>query len=95
MAVDIVSSPFITFGHRLPTWLMSSLLLNVLQSVVMPVRNAAKWLPECLQSLLDQSYGGPMELSVFDDGSTVRRSVMSHCSNVCVVSLYEEYGYES
>lgn len=37
----------------------------------MPMRNAAPWLPEALESLLSQSYDGPMELTVFNDGSSV------------------------
>lgn len=39
-------------------------------SVVLPVHNAAAWLDDCLGSLLVQTYCGPIELSVFDDGST-------------------------
>uniref|UniRef100_A0A8C6TVM1 UDP-GlcNAc:betaGal beta-1,3-N-acetylglucosaminyltransferase-like 1 n=2 Tax=Neogobius melanostomus TaxID=47308 RepID=A0A8C6TVM1_9GOBI len=36
----------------------------------MPVHNAAQWLEECLQSILNQDFPGSMELSVFDDAST-------------------------
>lgn len=42
----------------------------------MPMRNAAPWLSEALESLLTQSYDGPMELTVFNDGSSVS------CSNL-------------
>ena len=39
-------------------------------SVILPVHNAAKWLDECLGSLLAQTHRGPIELSAYDDGST-------------------------
>ncbi|XP_033827090.1 UDP-GlcNAc:betaGal beta-1,3-N-acetylglucosaminyltransferase-like protein 1 [Periophthalmus magnuspinnatus] len=39
-------------------------------SIIMPVHNAAHWLDECLQSILNQDFTGSMELSVFDDAST-------------------------
>lgn len=41
------------------------------QSVIMPVYNASSWLDECLQGILQQDFTGSMELSVFDDASTV------------------------
>lgn len=37
----------------------------------MPVYNASCWLKECLQAILNQDFPGSMELSVFDDASTV------------------------
>ncbi len=37
----------------------------------MPVYNASCWLDECLQAVLHQDFTGAMELSVFDDASTV------------------------
>lgn len=37
----------------------------------MPVYNASCWLDECLQAILVQDFSGSMELSVFDDASTV------------------------
>ena len=39
-------------------------------SVILPVYNAVEWLPDCLDSILRQSYPGPLELSVYNDGST-------------------------
>ena len=39
-------------------------------SIITPVRNGDKFLEECLQSIIDQTYTGPMELCVFNDGST-------------------------
>eukprot|EP00241_Pyramimonas_parkeae_P005522 CAMPEP_0114236750 /NCGR_PEP_ID=MMETSP0058-20121206/7015_1 /TAXON_ID=36894 /ORGANISM="Pyramimonas parkeae, CCMP726" /LENGTH=346 /DNA_ID=CAMNT_0001348729 /DNA_START=155 /DNA_END=1196 /DNA_ORIENTATION=- len=39
-------------------------------SFIMPMRNAESFLPEVLQSVLDQTYPGPLELCVYDDGST-------------------------
>ena len=41
----------------------------------MPMRNAAPWLSEAMESLLAQSYDGPMELTVFNDGSSVSLSI--------------------
>lgn len=42
----------------------------------MPVYNASCWLDECLQAILQQDFTGTMQLSVFDDASTV--SVFLH-----------------
>lgn len=41
------------------------------QSIIMPVYNAACWLDECLQAIMQQDFTGTMQLSVFDDASTV------------------------
>lgn len=41
------------------------------QSIIMPMHNASSWLDECLQAVLNQDFTGIMELSVFDDASTV------------------------
>lgn len=38
----------------------------------MPVYNASCWLDECLQAISEQDFTGSMELSVYDDASTVR-----------------------
>ena len=46
-------------------------VLSCFQSIVMPMYNASCWLDECLQAILHQDYTGTMELSVFDDASTV------------------------
>nr|XP_025855197.1 UDP-GlcNAc:betaGal beta-1,3-N-acetylglucosaminyltransferase-like protein 1 [Vulpes vulpes] len=40
-----------------------------LQSIILPVHNAERWLHECLRSVLQQDFAGPMELSVFNDAS--------------------------
>ncbi|KAL7845291.1 hypothetical protein AOLI_G00234830 [Acnodon oligacanthus] len=45
---------------------------SVQVSVIVPVYNAAEWLDECLQAVLDQDFKGSLELSVYDDSSTVR-----------------------
>ncbi|XP_055971242.1 UDP-GlcNAc:betaGal beta-1,3-N-acetylglucosaminyltransferase-like protein 1 isoform X2 [Sorex fumeus] len=42
---------------------------GALVSVILPVHNAELWLDECLQSVWQQDFEGPMELSVFDDAS--------------------------
>ncbi|KAK6187454.1 hypothetical protein SNE40_005481 [Patella caerulea] len=39
-------------------------------SIIIPVYNGEKWLDKCLQSVFIQSYSKPMELSVYNDGST-------------------------
>ena len=44
----------------------------------MPMRNAARWLEEALQSVAAQTFAGSLELSVFDDASTV--SLIRHFS---------------
>ncbi|XP_038633331.1 UDP-GlcNAc:betaGal beta-1,3-N-acetylglucosaminyltransferase-like protein 1 isoform X2 [Scyliorhinus canicula] len=38
-------------------------------SIILPVYNAARWLDECLQSVLEQDFQGSMELLVFNDAS--------------------------
>ncbi|XP_062886836.1 UDP-GlcNAc:betaGal beta-1,3-N-acetylglucosaminyltransferase-like protein 1 [Mobula hypostoma] len=38
-------------------------------SIILPVHNAARWLDECLQSVLDQDFQGSMQLSIFNDAS--------------------------
>lgn len=45
-------------------------------SVILPVHNADKWLDECLESVLQQAFGGSLELSVYDDASTDQSGVM-------------------
>lgn len=52
----------------------------------MPMYNASPWLDECLQAIVDQDFIGTMELSVFDDASTVSVFVF-----VCVYSVYGKY----
>lgn len=39
-------------------------------SIIVPCYNSDKYLPFCLQSLIDQKYGGNYEIIVVDDGST-------------------------
>ncbi|XP_072567898.1 queuosine-tRNA galactosyltransferase isoform X1 [Paramormyrops kingsleyae] len=38
-------------------------------SIILPMYNGARWLPACLQAVLDQDFQGTMELCVFDDAS--------------------------
>jgi cellulose synthase/poly-beta-1,6-N-acetylglucosamine synthase-like glycosyltransferase len=40
-------------------------------TLVIPVYNAARYLDECFQSILDQTYKGPIEVSIYDDGCEV------------------------
>ena len=39
-------------------------------SIIVPVHNAARFLDETLSSVCAQTYRGPVEVSIFDDGST-------------------------
>lgn len=39
-------------------------------SVVIPCYNAARYIREAIQSVLDQQYDGPLEVLVGEDGST-------------------------
>ena len=41
------------------------------QSVIMTVHNAAEWIEDALRSILAQTFQGKLELSLFDDASTV------------------------
>ena len=49
---------------------MEAELKQPLVTVIIPVHNAAKYLDECLLSILAQTYR-PLEVSVYDDLSTV------------------------
>ena len=51
----------------------------------MPIHNADEWLEEALQSVLRQTFTGSLELSVFDDASTVRTVNMYTLYHVCAV----------
>ncbi|XP_044152417.1 UDP-GlcNAc:betaGal beta-1,3-N-acetylglucosaminyltransferase-like protein 1 isoform X2 [Bufo gargarizans] len=39
-------------------------------SLIVPVYNAALWLDDCLASVFQQDFGGVLEVSVYNDGST-------------------------
>ena len=43
----------------------------MIQSIVMPVLNGEKWIEDCFHSIINQSFSGTMEVSIFNDGSTV------------------------
>ena len=47
--------------------------LCVPKSVVMTMYNASRWLDDTLQSILAQTFAGTLELSIYNDGSTVSR----------------------
>lgn len=55
----------------------------------MPMYNASCWLDECLQAVLYQDFTGTMELSVFDDASTVSWFVA--ISVIREVNFFSEY----
>lgn len=48
------------------------------QSVIMTVHNAAEWIGEAVHSVLSQTFSGKMELSVFNDCSTVSHASIFH-----------------
>ena len=49
------------------------------------MHNASCWLGDCLQGLLHQDFTGSIELSVYDDASTVSvRVCVWVCVRVCV-----------
>ena len=67
--VDVVSS--VLFDQQDLACEGKNFLL--LQSVIMSVYNASKWLEEVLGSVAAQKFAGSLELSVFNDASAVRR----------------------
>jgi len=38
---------------------------------VIPVLNGEKWIEDCFLSIVNQNFSGNVEVSVFNDGSTV------------------------
>ena len=51
---------------------------SYLQSVIIPVHNAEQWLDEALSSISKQSWKDSLEVSLFNDASTVSiKSLMS------------------
>ena len=40
-------------------------------SIIVRTMNEAKFLPECLQKIDEQKYGGPVEVIVVDSGSMI------------------------
>src|SRR4051794_7899141 len=61
---DIVNSRVLTTGPC-----TSDVAMAPQVSVVMPVRNGARWLGEAIESVLSQTFGD-LELVIIDDGST-------------------------
>lgn len=60
MTVDVVNYLLLIINH-----------LFFFQSVVIPVFNGAQWLDKALGSILHQSFQGILEVSIFNDASTV------------------------
>ncbi len=48
------------------------------------MHNASRWLEETLSSVVEQTFTGSMELSVYDDASTVS------CRAACAADLIRE-----
>lgn len=88
--IDVVSRKYTheqcaarRFRSNIYAWTISfcvwyAILLSVstspTQSLAMTVHNAAEWLEECLHSILAQTFTGRMELSIFNDASTVNHA---------------------
>ncbi len=68
--------------HR--SMFVMSLCTHPMQSIVMPVHNGAAWLDEALSSVLEQTFTGTMELSVFNDASTVSMHASLHVTGPLV-----------
>lgn len=49
----------------------------MLISVIVPIYNTRPWLEECVQSILDQQFGGRFEVILVDDGAT------DGCAELC------------
>lgn len=41
------------------------------QSIITPLYNGERWIDQCFDSVLAQNFGETLELSVYDDSSTV------------------------
>ena len=57
-----------------------------LLSVVVPAYNAAATLSACLAALQQQTYGGPYEVIVVDDGSTDETAALAHAAGATVIT---------
>jgi len=61
---------------------------NLLVSVIVPVYNCEQFLPQAIQSILNQTYRS-IEIIVVDDGSTDgSRAVAKRFDDSCVCLLY-------
>lgn len=67
---------------------------NPLISILIPFKNTAKFLPECLQSILNQSYSN-WELLIVDDGSTDDsfNLVESYANRDSRIKLFKNNGF--
>jgi glycosyltransferase involved in cell wall biosynthesis len=62
-----------------------------LVSVIIPVHNGAQWLPECLESVFNQTYR-PLEIIVVDDGSTDDTAAVLHAYEPGIRVLHQKQG---
>ena len=56
-------------------------------SIIVRTLNEAKFLPECLQKIGEQKYGGPVEVVVVDSGSTDDTVKIAANFNVKIVHI--------
>ncbi|XP_026691415.2 queuosine-tRNA galactosyltransferase isoform X2 [Ciona intestinalis] len=49
---------------------MGTVVNNPLVSIITPIYNGEQFVNSCIQSVLDQTHRGPLELCIFNDGST-------------------------
>jgi glycosyltransferase involved in cell wall biosynthesis len=57
-------------------------------SIVVPARNEERYLPDCLQSLREQSYTGDSEIIIADNGSTDGTAAIAEDSGAKVVFFF-------
>lgn len=70
--------------------------MNALASILVPVYNREKWLGNCLNSLVNQTYGN-IEIVIYDDGSTdnsldIIKSFMKQDSRIRLIAEKENKG---
>lgn len=49
--------------------------IEFLQSVIIPVYNGSKWIDECLQSVVSQTFQDKFQVCIYNDGSQVRKII--------------------
>ena len=56
-------------------------------SIIIPVHNSIEWIEECLVSVIDQTYVGRIQVSLYDDASNDGSDIMIHAE-----SLFQQFG---
>lgn len=57
-------------------------------SIIIPVHNSIEWIEECLVSVIDQTYVGRIQVSLYDDASNDGSDIMIHAWR----SLFQQFG---